>query len=177
MIEDKQNTVDLLKKKARAKFFTHSYIFKLIDMNSVMEKSYWQTYHCASAITQNDTKFTAQYCNQRWCTVCNRIRIAKFVNAYGNELKDFFEPHFITLTVPNCTKEDLKATILKMDKDFQKLNDTLKKRKIKLKGIRKTEITYNHTSDTYHPHFHLIVENFPTLFNCENHLDTLYYVK
>ncbi len=175
MVETVQN-MDMFKKRARAKFFTHSYIYKLINLDSDLKKSYFQTVDCASLLTQKDSTITSQYCNQRWCTVCNRIRIAKFVNAYGNQLKELHNPHFMTLTVPNCSKEDLKATLIKMDKDFNKIYDLLKKRKIKIKGIRKTEITYNPTSQTYHPHFHLIVEDFPTLFNCENDINTLYYV-
>ena len=174
MIDIKNNT-ELLKKRARAKFFTHSYIYKLINLDTDMKKSYFQTVDCAGILTQKDATFTAQYCNQRWCTVCNRIRIAKFVNAYGTQLKELLDPYFITLTVPNCTKENLQATLLKMNKDFQKIVDVLKKRGVKLHGIRKTEITYNHASDSYHPHFHLIVENFDGFFS-ENCINDLYYV-
>lgn len=176
MVQPPQN-IELLKKRARAKYFTHSYIFKLINLNTEMKKSYYQTVDCASIITQADDKLTARYCNQRWCTVCNRIRIAKFINSYGDQLKQFVDPYFITLTVPNSTKENLKSTLETMDKNFNKIVDRLKKQNIKIKAIRKTECTLNATTNTYHPHFHLIVENFPTLFNCENDLNSLYYVK
>ncbi len=173
----KQIDSELLKKRARAKYFTHGYIFKLINLHTSMEKSYFSTVSCASILQQEDRKITSKYCNQRFCTVCNRIRIAKFVNAYSAELSEFFEPHFVTLTVPNCSGKNLKHTISKMDTDFKKMYDILRKRKINFKAIRKLEVTYNHETDTYHPHFHLIVENFPGFFNSENDSSDLYYVK
>ena len=160
MQEQESKNIDLLKKRARAKYFTNSYLHRLIGLESGLQKSYLQTLACASILTQDGDKITGHYCNQRWCTVCNRIRIAKMIEGYGAELHQLNEPYFVTLTVPNCTKDALKATIEQMNASFQKIVDVLKKRKIKLRALRKLEVTYNADTNTYHPHFHIILEFF-----------------
>jgi hypothetical protein len=68
--------------------------------------------------------------------------------------------YFVTLTRPNVKARQLKSEIKKMLSGFQKIKDNLRKTyKIKLQGIRKIEITYNHKTDSYHPHFHFIQDN------------------
>jgi hypothetical protein len=68
------------------------------------------------------------------------------------------EPHFLTLTVRNIPQEKLKSEIEKMYKGFRTVQKRLNKHKIKIVGIRKFECTYNEEKDTYHPHYHFIVE-------------------
>ena len=160
MLGQDGKNIDVLKKRARAKYFTNSYLHRLIALDSGLVKSYNQTLACASILTQDGDKVTGHYCNQRWCTVCNRIRIARMIEGYGAELHELEEPYFITLTVPNCTKDALKATIEQMNAAFQKIVDVLKKRKVKLRALRKLEVTYNPQENTYHPHFHMIMECF-----------------
>ena len=53
-------------KRARAKAFTNSYLFDLIDLKSPLVKSYWNTYHCSRTILQEGKKLTSKYCNNRW---------------------------------------------------------------------------------------------------------------
>jgi len=166
-----QQSVISLSKRARAKYFTGSYLHRLVDLDSEMQKSYKQTFVCASVLTQKGNTVTAQYCNQRWCTVCNRIRTGKLINSYHSEIEEFINPHFITLTVPNCTKSALKQTIAGMDKNFTKLVDVLKKRKIRLNAIRKIEVTYNSTLDSYHPHYHMIVDTWRGFFEGKNNIN------
>lgn len=150
----------LLQKRARSKAFTNGFIFDLIDLKSKLSKSYWSTYHCSSIILQDGNKISSKYCNQRWCLTCNRIRTAKMINGYKEPLSNLKEPQFITLTIPNVKAKYLKSTIEDMNNSLKAIRKNLKKTyKLELKGLRKYECTYNFKNDTYHPHFHLIIDS------------------
>lgn len=149
-----------LQKRARAKAFTNSFIFDLIDLKSPLLKSYWDTTRCTSIVLQEGKKITSRYCKQRWCLTCNRIRTAKMINGYKEPLAELKEPQFVTLTIPNVKAKYLKSTIEDMNTSLKAIRKNLKKTyKIELKGLRKYECTYNSKENSYHPHFHLIVES------------------
>jgi len=151
-------------KKARSKYLTNSYLFKLIDLNSSLKKSYWSTYHCACLLEPHHRKnsLISSYCNQRWCLVCNRIRIAKMINAYSEPLKQLNDKQFVTLTNQNCKEHELKERIvlmLKLDNNNrQAIRRKLRKNGKTFDGVRKLECTYNPFTDTYNPHFHFIID-------------------
>lgn len=156
--EPGNSDINKLKKRAKAKYFTMAYLRHLIDLDSPLKKSYVNTVFCCRTLHQDGDKITAQYCNNRWCIVCNRIRIGKAINGYLPQLKALKEPYFVTLTVPNVKGSDLRGTITGMTKTWRLLYQCLKKRHIDVVGIRKTECTYNPVRDDYHPHFHMIVD-------------------
>lgn len=147
-----------IQKRSRRKALSDAVIFKLVDVDSPLNKSYWQTYHCTRTILQDGNQIKSRYCNQRWCLVCNSIRTGKMINGYLPAIEDMVNPYFVTLTVKNVNAYDLKYTIEEMQRDFRRTMDKLKKRGIVLKGIRKVEVTFNETSKDYHPHFHCIVD-------------------
>ena len=158
-------TIDAIRKRARAKYFSQNLAVRLASLpDSHLKKSYWNTFHCASDLTQKDKKLSSKYCGNRWCTVCNRIRTAKLINGYEKPLAAMTEKHFVTLTLPNVQAEDLKATFETMLGHFKQIQEVFKKRKLRgkqdwqLVGIRKLECTYNPHSQTYHPHFHALIE-------------------
>jgi len=146
-------------KRARAKAFTNSYLFDLIDLKSPLVKSYWNTYHCSRTILQEGKKLTSKYCNNRWCLTCNRIRTAKMINGYSPSIERFNDPQFLTLTIPNVEAKELRIAIEQMNSALMRIRKNLKKTyKVNLMALRKYESTYNLKTNTYHPHFHLIVE-------------------
>jgi len=147
-------------KKARSKYLTNSYLFKLIDLNSKLKKSYWSTYHCACLLEPHHRKnsLISTYCNQRWCLVCNRIRIAKMINGYAEPLKELTNKQFVTLTNANCKEHELRDRICLMLKIDSKNRDNLRKKYSKINGVRKLECTYNPFTDSYNPHFHFIID-------------------
>lgn len=152
-------TKETLQKRAKSKAFTFSYLFDLIDLNSDLKKSYWQTFYCSNAILQQGKTLSSRYCNQRWCLTCNRIRTAKIINGYKKDIESFKDPQFVTLTIPNVKQKELRSSIELMNKSISKINNNLKRRHdVKLKGLRKYECTYNKKRNDYHPHFHLIIE-------------------
>ena len=67
--------------------------------------------------------------------------------------------NFVTLTIPNVKATELKDTISDMIKNATLIIRNLREKKlISINGIRKIEVTYNKENDTYHPHFHLLVD-------------------
>ena len=68
------------KKRARKKFTSLAIATHLAEENpdSPLLKSYERSKHCMETLTPNaEGKLTAHYCKNRWCPVCQSIRIAK----------------------------------------------------------------------------------------------------
>lgn len=156
--------ISYLAKRARAKTFTSPLSVKLGSLDSVLKKSYWNTYYCNESLTQEGNKITGKYCNNRWCSVCNRIRTAKLIQGYNKPLSELSNKYFVTLTLPNCESDKLRETIDFMLKTCKAVQEVFKKRHLRktqdwqLVGIRKLECTYNYKTETYHPHFHFLVQ-------------------
>jgi plasmid rolling circle replication initiator protein Rep len=155
-----------LKSRAKAKFLAEKISVGLANIEgSMLTKSYWNSYRCNSFLSIADGRVTAQYCNSRWCLVCNRIRMAKMINGYMAPLVKLEDKYFVTLTVPNCPGDELGVTIRDMNHCFKSIMETMKRRKqrgqkdYQIVGIRKLECTYNEKTNTFHPHFHLLVDN------------------
>lgn len=162
-LQEKNNQQLKFQKRARAKAFTNTYLKDLIDLKSPLKDAYWDAWHCSRIVLQEGAKLSTKYCNTRWCLVCNRIRTAKIINGYKSSVENFKEPQFVTLTIPNVKAKDLKASIEQMNKALMNCRRNLKKTfKTDLKALRKYESTYNKHTNTYHPHFHLIVDGLDT---------------
>jgi hypothetical protein len=156
---------EFLRKRAKRKYFTQYLAGQLAMLESPLKKAYRNSLHCCSELKQHEDKITAKYCKNRWCMVCNSIRTAKNINGYEPEFKKLLDPQFLTLTVPNVKKDELRETIRCMKKTWQavykKFHRQCQKLKIKLVGVQKLECTYNAVEDTYHPHFHFIIDGKP----------------
>lgn len=161
--------IKILKKRAKRKYFGQALTLGLVDASknnpeSALSKSYWNTFHCSSELSvMSDGKLSGKFCKNRWCMVCSAIKIAKSIEKYKPFLDSWKDKHFVTLTVVNPDRHGLKIEIDTMYKSFVKIKDVIKKRHSKgqcdkFVGIRKLECTYNPHTDTYHPHFHLIVD-------------------
>jgi plasmid rolling circle replication initiator protein Rep len=152
------NTRESLRKRAKAKVFTNIYTKRLASLKSGLQKSYNNTvYGCCNVLEQHEDKIVGKYCNNRWCVVCNRIRTAKLINGYFSPLMKLSDRRFLTLTVKNVDSFELRFTIRKMIKNFEKVNRSLRDKNIHIMGVRKLECTYNPVKNTYHPHFHLVL--------------------
>jgi hypothetical protein len=147
-----------LQKRARAKYMTNGITDKLRRLDSELKQSYLNTFFCASILVQDGFKLTGRYCNNRWCLVCNRIRTAKLIVAYGDVLERLPDKHFVTLTIPNVPGADLHAAIRQMGVQIRRIqNQVFRKRGAPIVGVRKLECTYNAIRNDFHPHFHLVV--------------------
>lgn len=103
----------------------------------------------------------ANFCKQRLCPVCNYIkstvnwhRIKNCVEYLKTEYNYKFV--FMTLTVKNCSAEDLQETIDNLLQSFRRLYNRRSFKKSIKGSIRGLEITYNKAAKTFHPHIHLL---------------------
>ena len=124
---------------------------------SPLHRSYLTSTFCTSQLEEKDGKMTSAYCNQRWCNVCNAIRTAKLMSFYGPQLKKFSEPYMVVLSRPNVEGPQLKAEIDKYILAVQRIIKHINKYFDKVHGMRKIECTYNLVKNSYHPHFHIVV--------------------
>ena len=148
------------RKRAKAKFAQNNLMRVMAKLNSPLKEKYEETQFCSYSLIQNGNTFTAKYCKQRWCRICNRIRTGKLMNGYSDAIKAMKEPQFVTLTIPNVPGKNLRNSIKAMLSNFRKIQDLRRKNKQPLiKAIRKLECTYNPDRNDFHPHAHLIVEN------------------
>jgi hypothetical protein len=171
---DKSSSKKTFQKKARSKFFTVPLAVSLAEIvyadgaKTPLEKSYRNSVYCAGVMLQEGIKVTSRYCGNRWCTVCARIRTAKMINGYLPELDKMKDKYFVTLTLRNCKAEELKNTLVEMKEISYDIRDELRKKArykknikngaVIIKGIEKLECTWNRHDNTYHPHFHYIIE-------------------
>ena len=104
--------------------------------------------------------YRANFCKDRLCPMCSWRRSYKIfgqVSQIMDLIANDYEFLFLTLTVPNCTADELVKTLNAMNKAWAKLIRFAPLKRI-LKGYFKAlEITYNLQADTYHPHFHNVL--------------------
>lgn len=100
------------------------------------------------------------FCKQRLCSGCAwraALKNAQCIGAISAALAAVGRTMLmVTLTVPNCTADELRSTMRRINAAWHKM---LRRQKYAVWAdcIRKMEITYNHQADTYHPHLHCVV--------------------
>jgi hypothetical protein len=157
--ETDNNDLEALIKRAKAKYSQKDLMKYMSRMETPFASKYQNTISCSSFIFQNGNVLTSRYCKHRWCKICNRIRTAKLLAGYSEVILNMIQPQFVTLTVQNVVIDRLESTIKEMIRTIKLIQDLRRKKKqILLRCIRKLECTYNATENTYHPHFHFIIE-------------------
>lgn len=149
-----------LQKRARSKWYTEAIVSRLKYLeNTVLRKYYSHAWNCNNKLYQDGNKVSSRYCNTRVCHICTRIRTAKLMNGYVDQIMSLGDIEFVTLTIPNCSGGDLNTIVDRMLKQIILIiRNFREKRGIRISGIRKLEITYNVKTDTFHPHLHLLVD-------------------
>lgn len=110
----------------------------------------------------------ANFCRDRLCPQCSHRRAMKIfsqVSKIMTHMGNSFEYLFLTLTVPNCSPDELDNTLTRLFKAFDRL---MKRRNVKraVHGFfRALEVTRNDEHDTYHPHFHCVLAVNPSYFH------------
>ena len=111
-------------------------------------------------IAEKGKLFLANFCRDRLCPMCAWRRsykifgqISQIMQYIGKEY-DFL---FLTLTIPNINASELPNTLKELQQGWNKLKHR-KRFRTAVKGYFKAlEITYNKRSDTYHPHYHIVL--------------------
>lgn len=110
----------------------------------------------------------ANFCKVRLCPMCSWRRSLKIfaqVSKVMEYLSDDYNYLFLTLTVRNCSGDELSNVI---DDMFIGLKSFFKYKAIKqvVKGyFRCLEVTHNWEDDSYHPHFHMVLVVDKSYFN------------
>lgn len=129
-------------------------------------------YECANVLnfrlTDNGLKlYQAYFCKVRFCPMCAWRRSLKI--AFNNKrivetVNERFKAKwlFLTLTVRNCEKEELKKTVDDMMKAWNRFAGYTKIKKSVMGYFRALEVTKNGDENsewngTYHPHFHVLL--------------------
>lgn len=150
-----------LQKRARSKFVTNLIASPLSKLSSPLEKSYKLSERCSQEITETSGKLTSLYCGCRWCLVCARMRTARLLQGYMPAIEAMGDKYFVTLSRPNVVAADLEREIHLYIRTAQLIQRHLReKRKLDYSSLRKIECTYNEVANTYHPHFHIIFDDF-----------------
>lgn len=150
---------DKYKRRALAKVINTAFIYDLIDLKNENQDKYWDTWHCSNRIEKEGKTLKSKYCGNRWCVICNRIRTAKAINHYIEEFFKMKDPQFVTLTQISCKEWELKDTIDFMIKDVGNIVRNGRTRYgLDIKALRSLECNYNEETDTYNPHFHILVD-------------------
>lgn len=124
---------------------------------SALQKSYQNTIYCASILAPTERGLSARYCKNRWCPVCQSIRIATLINGYASQLNEMRDPYFVTLTGPTVPEEALTNRIKEFAVAWSLITKTKYWGAHKPNGIRKAECTLR-PDGHYHYHFHVIID-------------------
>ncbi len=153
-----QATQATLQKRARSKYLSMPLAIRLAELRSPLEKSYRNTVYCASTLKQDGGKLRGRYCGNRWCLVCSRVRTARAINRYKPILDTWTDAQFVTLTVRNVPGDQLSQTLDQMVKTSAVIRRAITRTdKLSFEALRKLECTHNYHQDSYHPHYHAIV--------------------
>lgn len=116
--------------------------------------------NCGSLVTFNNsgTIISANFCRLRVCPMCQRRRALK-VGAEMFRIIENIEGSWLhlVLTVPNVGFSELSDLLDRMYIASSRLFRYGAVKKAFNGVARFTEITYNSSTDTYHPHFHCLV--------------------
>lgn len=155
-----------LSKRARSKFLSERLSQTLFDyaceVDSPLKRTYGNSVRCCSKVTIENGKTRSEYCKNRCCIVCSRIKCASDINNYKDSYQEkMINPYFLTLTLRNVDGFALRPKIKQMFKTWDKIRDSYRKKypSRKVIGFLKLECTYNRRADTYHPHFHFLGED------------------
>lgn len=103
----------------------------------------------------------ANFCRERLCPMCQwrrSLRLASQADKIYRRLTDMGYAHiFATLTVRNCSGDDLGHTIDNLYEGLGRLSRTVRWKRTIRGAYIALEVTYNKRDDTYHPHLHLIL--------------------
>lgn len=160
-----KNLEECLNKPTEKKLMMSDFIEFMEDKNLKLDR----LKECGNFIkfqsSEDKTKFIlagGNFCNNRFCPFCSWLKAKRTAFELLELIKvvEYTEKLafiFITLTIPNVSREKLREEIECFNKSFKRLFETKEFKAFNKGFIRKLEITYNEERNDYHPHFHLVV--------------------
>ena len=111
-------------------------------------------------IDPHGTLVNANFCKDRLCPMCAWRRSRKVfgqVSRVMEKIQDKYKFLFLTLTVRNVPAESLSDALNRLNSAFNQLMRQKLVKKVVKGYFRALEVSYNHNSKTYHPHFHCVL--------------------
>ena len=102
----------------------------------------------------------ANNCENRFCPICAYKKARKEalkLSVLIRSLEKDYKFLFLTLTASNVTSDNLEEEIKLYNESFKRLTKLKPFMSAVVGYVRKLEVTYNHDSKTYHPHFHVLL--------------------
>jgi plasmid rolling circle replication initiator protein Rep len=173
-----KNLEECLNKPTEKKLMMSDFIEFMEDKNLKLDR----LKECGNFIkfqsSEDKTKFIlagGNFCNNRFCPFCSWLKAKRTAFELLELIKvvEYTEKLafiFITLTVPNVSREKLREEIECFNKSFKRLFETKEFKAFNKGFIRKLEITYNEKRNDYHPHFHLVVAVNKSYFKSRNYM-------
>lgn len=126
---------------------------------------------------------SADFCRERLCPMCAWRKslkcfqeVSKVIDAAQQEQLTLV-PIFLTLTLRNCTSEELGKTLDTVFEGWNRLNSNKRMKRIFKGWFRALEVTYNKGADTFHPHVHAILMVDKGYFKGNDYMTTVEWVK
>jgi plasmid rolling circle replication initiator protein Rep len=98
-------------------------------------------------------------CNDKLCLLCSQIRSRVAIIKYQDKVNEMIDPVMVVLHQKSPGIGQLKNFIDKMYQDWRSIMKVEAKSKNEsMSGILALEVTTNDIEQTYHPHYHIIIE-------------------
>lgn len=132
-------------------------------------------HQCDEHVDQKKTSI--QYCKNRYCPTCTVHRSHIIGQELGQAI-EWLHVHkvrhenwiFLTLTIRNSDHDDLASQIDLMMKSWQRFSQRKAFRTVVKGWFRALEVTYNEKEQTFHPHFHVLINVPPSYFSGKYYL-------
>lgn len=125
-------------------------------------------------VTEEKAKLQhANFCKDRLCPMCNWRRSLKIFSQVSKvmDAMDGYQFLFLTLTVKNCTADELPKTVQVLYDGWRYLYNKNKEFKSVIAGtFRSLEVTRNKVDGSFHPHLHCILAVKSTYFARDNYI-------
>lgn len=133
--------------------------------------------------TGRKTLKSAMFCQVRLCPMCQWrkslkvfFQLSKVIDEVERRHKDLV-PIFLTLTVRNCSADDLSGVLDNIFKGWYQFTKHRKTNRLAKGWFRALEITYNTDENTFHPHIHVLLLVEKKYFKSKDYMHTTDWVQ
>ena len=134
--------------------------------------SYLLFKECSAVSSHPKTLKHADFCRDRLCPTCNWRRSLLLGHQVHETVTKLLEVRktrfiFLTLTTKNVSNsyESLSGSLDDMFSAFKRMAETLRFKTSILGYYRALEVSYNKKTNTFHPHFHILLAVEPSYFD------------
>lgn len=143
-------------------------VYSLMELDRRSDRVFSCGTYLEFKVTEERSKLQhSNFCKDRLCPMCNWRRSLKIFSQVSRIMDnlDGYEFLFLTLTVKNCSAEDLPGTVQALFDGWRYLYNKNKEfRSVIFGTFRSLEVTRNKIDGSFHPHLHCILAVKPSYF-------------